>query len=543
MKRILALVLVLGMALSMLSGCGGSEGADTKGAAYTTKANETQAADNGGTKATEADGTESIADQGAAGNSVIDFSEDPYEVVVEVLNLGSNMDSVPEMEAAVNAITLPAINCTVRLQVIHIADHATKTALWAAGGEKIDVYYTGTTVPFTQFVSDGMIIPITELLDERGTTIKEKAGNLLEAFTINGEIYGIPQGLYTATAPGIDYNASMVEEYGLTLPETWNMETYTQLGHDLKAAAPDKYLVAKNSATDASDFGVYYNTEGFGTSTYAYGVIFNPESSTEVVNAYTSDQFKEYCKYMIEWKENGFMPADQAVSGENAQDLYRNQMLLAQWVSVTPSEAMNKKATMPFDSEQAAFGPALVSSRSLQEKSWGISVNCERPDKAMDFLNFLYENAEVANILTFGIEGKDYELVEGSDCIVTYPGGVDGSNVGWAPVFTIFGDDMMRYLMAPGTEAYYDELKTFNENAKSSATLGYSFDTSSVSTQISNVTTVVNEFVPSLTYGEIPEDQLDAYLDDLNARLDSAGINEIIEENKAQLSAWLASKN
>ena len=48
--------------------------------------------------------------------------------------------------------------------------------------------------------------------------------------------------------------------------------------------------------------------------------------------------------------------------------------------------------------------------------------------------------------------------------------------------------------------------------------------------------------MPSLVYGEVPEDELDAYLADLNERLDKAGINEIIEENQAQLDAWAASK-
>ena len=154
----------------------------------------------------------------------IDYDEDPYEVVIEVLTLGSNMESLPAMEEAINEITVPAINCTVKFQAIHIADHATKTALWAAGGEKVDIYYVGTTVPFTQFVSDGMIIPITELLDERGATVKEKSGALLDAFTVDGEIYAVPQDLYCAAARGINYNADLLKEIGMEFRETWDME-------------------------------------------------------------------------------------------------------------------------------------------------------------------------------------------------------------------------------------------------------------------------------------------------------------------------------
>ena len=160
----------------------------------------------------------------------------------------------------------------------------------------------------------------------------------------------------------------------------------------------------------------------------------------------------------------------------------------------------------------------------------------------MDFINLMYENTELANILNYGIEGTDYVYTDGSDKIVTYPEGIDGSTVGWNRAFNMFGDQMEIAQMAPATEDYYTELKEFNDRAVACATLGYSFDATNVATQVSSVSNVVQEYVPSLVYGEIPEAELDAYLEEMNAKLDEAGINEIIEENQAQLDAWLASK-
>lgn len=34
----------------------------------------------------------------------------------------------------------------------------------------------------------------------------------------------------------------------------------------------------------------------------------------------------------------------------------------------------------------------------------GIASTCERPDKAMDLLNLIYSDAEVANLLQYGVE-------------------------------------------------------------------------------------------------------------------------------------------
>lgn len=543
MKRFLAIALVLAMSLTLLAGCGsGNSGSkDTKAPANTEAKGETQAAD--GTQAPDAtEGGETAAPSADGKKDYIDYDEDPYEVVIECLNLGSNAESVPAMEEAINAITVPAINVKVKLQVIHIADHATKTALWAAGGEKIDIYYVGTTVAFSQFVSDGMIVPMTDLLAERGATLNEKCAKLLDAFTVDGEIYAIPQDIYCAAARGIDYNADMAKECGVTLPEKWDMQAMTDIGHKIKEANPEYYLMAKNGSQDAGEIYYYYGMDGFGSSTGAYGVLLNPETDTNIVNLYTSDAFKEYCQFNIEWKENGFMPADQAVNGENAQDVYRNGLSFCQWVSVRPSEEVSKQNFTPFDSQEAAFTNAWFTSSGVQEKAWGISTNCEKPEKAMDFLNFLYENTEVANILNYGIEGTDYVYAEGSDKIITYPEGIDSTNVGWNRSFCMFGDQSEIAQMAPATEEYYATLKDFNDKAVACATLGYSFDSTNVSTEVAAVSNLVQEYVPSLVYGEIPADQLDKYLAEMNEKFEGAGIQKIIDENQAQLNAWLETR-
>lgn len=539
MKRFCALCLTVIMVLSLLTGCNSQNADQTQGGGTTA------AADSGNADKTQGGETTAAADSGsseAGRKDYIDYDEEPYEVVIECLNLGSNMDSVPQMEAAVNAITEPAINVKVKLQVIHIADHATKTALWSAGGEKVDIFYTGTTVPFAQFVADGMIIPMTQYLDERGATIKEKMGDLLDAFKVNGEIYAIPQSIYCAGGLGFGYNADMAKQLGLTLPETWDLDSVTELGYAIKKADPSKYLTAKNGATDAGEIYYYCGLDGFGTSTAAYGVLLDPINSTTIENLYTSDIFRDYCLHNIEWKENDFMPADQAVNGENVQDIFKAENCFMTWVGSNPMEALIKQTSTSFDYKVAYTTVPLLTSAGVQEKSWGISTNCSRPDKAMDFLNFLFESPDVANILNYGIEGQDYTFVEGSDKIITYPEGVDSTNVGWSRSFCAFGDDRENYQFAPATEAYYDEIRTFNENAVAIATLGYTFDASPVSNQIASVTNVVQEYVPSLVYGEISEDKLDDYLAELNGKLEEAGILKIIEENQKQLDAWLASK-
>ena len=45
----------------------------------------------------------------------------------------------------------------------------------------------------------------------------------------------------------------------------------------------------------------------------------------------------------------------------------------------------------------------IMDTTAIQENGWGIFINSERPDKAMDFLNLMYTNETVANLLSNGI--------------------------------------------------------------------------------------------------------------------------------------------
>ena len=67
--------------------------------------------------------------------------------------------------------------------------------------------------------------------------------------------------------------------------------------------------------------------------------------------------------------------------------------------------------------------------------------------------------------------------------------------------------------------------------------MGYNFDTSSVSSEITAVIAEIGKYGPALNVGTVDtESMLPKFLE----ALDAAGMNKIIEENQRQLDAWLA---
>ena len=67
--------------------------------------------------------------------------------------------------------------------------------------------------------------------------------------------------------------------------------------------------------------------------------------------------------------------------------------------------------------------------------------------------------------------------------------------------------------------------------------MGYNFDTSSVSSEITAVIAEIGKYGPALNVGTVDtEEMLPTFLDALEA----AGMSKIIEENQRQLDEWLA---
>ena len=176
---------------------------------------------------------------------------------------------------------------------------------------------------------------------------------------------------------------------------------------------------------------------------------------------------------------------------------------------------------------------AQVTNSSVAESMWGIARNSERPDKAMEFLNLLYSNAEVANIMKYGLEGENYNFVEGSDDIIE-------RNDSYFPMFYVGGNQREMYLQTPAGEDFIEQCEAQEKEAKVSPLLGYTFDDTNYQTEAAVIGSVISEYTPILQNGLCgSEEETIEYLDEFLAVLDAAGMNEVIEANQAQLDAWL----
>lgn len=146
----------------------------------------------------------------------------------------------------------------------------------------------------------------------------------------------------------------------------------------------------------------------------------------------------------------------------------------------------------------------------------------------MKWINLLYKNPEVMNLITWGIEGKSYEVVDG---VAQYIGNADALTSGFHNNEYKIGN---AFLCLP----WYGSVPTFREDAHkvfvaapASNYLGLTVDTSEKEALVSAVT---DEFHGQMCGGFYSDDLYQEYLD----KLDAAGIDEYIALYQDSIDAF-----
>ena len=462
-------------------------------------------------------------------------AEDPYEVIIETVTFGAEYEDIPAIEEAINAITIPAINVTVKILNVGIPQHAQKISMMIAGGEKADLVMAGLTLPMVNMATDGMLLPLDELVANYGPDIQALFGDQLNAGKLSGVLYAVPADAYTAQSGGFIYNKEMADELGITVPNPVTVEELANIYATIKEKKPEVF--GTSFGTGETSNALYdYNLETYGSNVYAYGVTLNQYENTEIVNMYATEEYKAYVLRHKEWVEKGFVPSDSMTSGVLNKERIAAGQMFGMTTNYSPLEAPTQQGNYTFPIGMVEITKAVSSTSGLQERMWGIPVSCKNPQKAMEFLNLMFANADVANLLSNGIEGLNYKLVD--EGVITYADGVDPSAPGYDRIFSRFGDQMKVYQWEPATADFYAELAAFNDNALNSLTLGYSFNSENVATEVAAVNAVIAQYAPALDCGMVTD--VDAALATFNDQLVKAGINRIIEENQRQLAEWMA---
>lgn len=534
-KRILSLLLAVVMVFS-LAACGGgndsSKGTDKKDTGKeTTAPGDTTATK--GADSTEAGSTEGGETTAAAGNSAIDFDEEPYTLHICYAVAGEAQPDMAMIQEKMNEITLKEINAKVELEAVSLFSIANVYALKASSQEKMDlmVLFPGSNY-LVNFANSNLLIPIEEYVDQWGSDLKEVLGDTLKVGQFNGHQYAIPQnGGIGKMATGFNLSKDLCQKYNINPEDVKTLEDLEAAFETIKANEPDVTVLMPETAGGGIVYSLldYYDACGVGG-----GILEVKDGKLSIINQLDTEEYMDACKKVREWYEKGYISKDVLTSQDGGSDAIKAGKCFASAVASIGVAKGDDYMTPVIIHESKP----LVTTSDSQLVMWGVASNCERPDKAIQFLNLCCSSAELTNLFKWGVEGVHYEVLGN--------GAIDNSmGSAWLNYWWMLGDYFKGLTPKSDLESTglssSDEFKAAEANWEEeySPAYGFNFDSAPVKTQVAACDAINNQYQIAIACGTVdPEEELPKY----SKALQDAGLSEVMAEKERQLNEWYASQ-
>lgn len=521
LSKLLALCLVL---VCVLTACGTSEPApETNSAPAQTEATPTQ---------TEAVPVETEA------TGAVDW-EDTAELEMYYFTFTAPGEW-QHVEDAINEITEAEINTHVNITIMDLTSYMSQIGVMMAGGERIDLMLTSFgPVTYSAMVAQKQLMDIAPYLDTYGKDIPATLGDLLDATTVGDAVYAVPTYRSLVSTYSIYMRKDVLDSLGIldkALAVT-SLDEYEEILAAVAASEEWNYLkpMIFNSGANLSPFGLNTTNDFANADIYDQlgdnlGIIHCDENG-KVSLAWETESFKEASAYARKWSELGYFFHDISASQPSASDYVKADYAFSFLTTGEFGAVATQSATCQTEMVAIDIGTAPISAANCTKFTWAVPSTAEEPEAAVAFLNLAMTNADINILLSWGVEGVDFEVVDG---VARY---IDGNT---NPKYHIFDYIVPnQFLVTPwdgDTADMRDRALAEMNEATISPYLGFSCDTSVFSDELSAVTNVVDEYETQIKSGAASEEVYQECID----KLYSVGVQAIIEGYQSQLDAWIA---
>lgn len=432
----------------------------------------------------------------------------------------NDLEALKELKVTVEFVTNPAGD-----------DFGQKLDLAMAAKEDIDIVLGDFGANAYTRMKNGAYADISELLDTKYTLLKD---TLLEdhwsKVTFDGGIYGVPSYKETSGHAMFLVQQSVVDKYNLDLSNRTVLDltdVLEALKDDGRATFMFKYSQMSYLRDAMAEINHIKLNRWITSASY--------EDPRTVVNFYETDDWKELCLQTKEWYDNGLIASD-ILTKENFNAETNDENLCG--LIYTQGDYLNlymQKAARGMDLAELQISPDNYSVVGDNYNAC-ITATCEDIDRALAFIELLYTNSNVKNMITYGVEGMHYDLVNGQVDWTNYP----DHATAWAAENAKVGNVLISYPPVGYPEEGYALYAEFAKTARKVPTTGFILDTTNITNEINAVKAVEIEYVNMLTSGVVED--VEATITEMNKKMYDNGLQTIINEAQKQLDAWWAAQ-
>ncbi len=475
---------------------------------------------------------------------------------------GGSLDGATRIRQAVDDYVFEKEGFHVELNYMAYTEYSQKLGIMLNANEYFDMCYIGSLLTGNTYslrASEGYFKDITSLLPEHAPELYNALSqDVWNAAKIDGKIYGVVNEQIFARSVGVAIDKEVLDDlkaagYELTQEKidseglsyaTVIDKVMEHIKNDPEISpngvVPTSTLILGDAYNDI--FMQNYAMDSLGTASVYPGLIKamgTEAEQTTVVNQYETAEFKEFAQFCMDMHNKGYIPENQ-----RDVDITVNQRVRLCGCYQPGAEA-DLYTQVGREFELFRFGTPLLTTNNITSSMTAISVNSTKAEKCLKLLNLLYTDEYLYNLLAIGQEGAEYRWKKGKlgeetyDYIEYIPGSGYQPYADWS-LPTMF--NAYRKIKQPADMV--EQIRKINAEAAVSVGNGFTFvpDKDTAAKQSScakEIDTVITHIVNG-TFERTKS--VDDIISELNGKLASNGMNDIIAAKQAQFTEFLSKK-
>ncbi|MCD8023585.1 MAG: ABC transporter substrate-binding protein [Lachnospiraceae bacterium] len=428
---------------------------------------------------------------------------------------------------ALDSYVYSVIGAHIRLSFIESEKYERMLYKYEITDNLPDVFYIRSSSQIASLRESGSLLSLNSLLEENGQELKATIGDdAISLHSKNGDIYALPCLHDRAYRLSFEYRVRIAEDNGLNMDAIKDMTDLTEVFDELAELSPD---IIACSETDA-----YQTWDSLSDN---LGVLMDLGQPATVVNLYETAEYEAYCKIVYNWVENNYLLSDD--TGMILLNKYvKSPEIFGKIANYHPGLPYVDGADAGEEIACVSLSESFLTTDFMKINAYAISSSSQHPEIAMQFLNLMYTDANVMNLLTYGIEGVHYQVIDEENGVIDYADGVTSETSGYAQFRSYFwGNQFLTYTWAGYPTDLWEQIQEYNDTALRSVAYGFTYDSSPVEAEVSACASIVDEYQELLQAGVGDPDVI---LAEFREKLKAAGIDTIIAEKQRQLDEYLA---
>lgn len=540
-RKVLSALLAATMVGGLLAGCGNSS--------TSSSAKSSTGSSSTGTSASSA------ADDSVTKTDLGEYTEEnPYHLVFSYIEFYQQDDAArTAVQDALNEYMIPKYHMEVEFLPLQYSEYTQKIQLMISGGDELDIIPILFSNASSWIAMNGIEDMNQYMNTPEGKAIIDTLGEA-NAYvgSMNGILFGFPAQKESVDIGGLCMRADICDELGIT--EEYglgkNQDEYTGKVYDwsvageifqkVKEAHPEMTPLYMQGSASVSNRFRWFDplADNFGVLDWE-----KDHDSTEVVNWYETDTYKEVVTLLADWYDKGYIYQDALTDQQGSSTMMKAGNTFSYITPIKPGFLVEANAANGTECYAMYFGNDVEGGLATTNTSYidtGIASNSADPEMAFKFISALYTDATVMNIWQNGIEGTNYQVLD--DGTAYFVDGEDASNykyhqnTGW-----MMGNQFNTYVWNDGSRDanYWEKLQAHNDWAQYSPAYGFMWDSSNYSTQITALQNALSTYRPALETGSVGTAGLEETLQKLNDALYAAGLQDVMDAKQEQLNTWL----